>query len=165
MTNHDPVTEFEPGFSSDEATATDWSEARELLERAEIFWLSTVRPDGRPHVTPLIAVWVDDSLFFCTGPDERKAMNLAHNSYCALTTGSNALDQGLDLVVEGTAAQATDEGTLKRVSAAFLAKYGEKWSFKDASGELFKGALLFEVKPAKAFGFAKGEFGQTRWRF
>ncbi len=29
---------------------------------------STVRPDGRPHVTPLLAVWADDALHFCTGP-------------------------------------------------------------------------------------------------
>jgi hypothetical protein len=33
---------------------------------AEVHWLSTVRPDGRPHVAPLIAVWVDDALVFCT---------------------------------------------------------------------------------------------------
>jgi hypothetical protein len=26
-------------------------------------------------------------------------------------------------------------------------------------------ALVFEVAPLKGFGFAKGEFGQTRWRF
>jgi len=33
-----------------------WPEAREHLEMAELYWLTTVRGDGRPHVTPLIAV-------------------------------------------------------------------------------------------------------------
>jgi hypothetical protein len=41
------------------------------------FWLSTARPDGRPHVTPFIAVWLDEALWFCTGADELKAKNLA----------------------------------------------------------------------------------------
>jgi Pyridoxamine 5'-phosphate oxidase len=31
------------------------------LERAGLFWVSTVRPDGRPHVTPVFAVWMDES--------------------------------------------------------------------------------------------------------
>jgi len=32
------------------------------LEKAEVFWLSTVRPDGRPHVTPMVSVWLDGAL-------------------------------------------------------------------------------------------------------
>ena len=73
-----------------------------------MFWLSTVRPDGRPHVTPLLAVWLDASLYFCTSPPERKAKNLDHNPRCILTTGRNRLD-GLDIVVEGEAREVSDE--------------------------------------------------------
>jgi hypothetical protein len=51
----DPVAELEPRFSSDDATAIPWSEAFRALGSAEIYWLTTVRPDGHPHVTPLIA--------------------------------------------------------------------------------------------------------------
>ncbi len=69
-----------------------WSEGRERLEGAEVYWISTVRPDGRPHVTPLLSVWLDGALYFCTGPDERKAKNLVRNPHCILTTGCNALD-------------------------------------------------------------------------
>ena len=54
---------------------------RRLLETAELFWISTVRTDGRPHVTPLPAVWLDDVLYFCTGPGEQKAVNLAANAH------------------------------------------------------------------------------------
>ena len=49
-------------------------------------WVTTVRPDGRPHVTPLVAVWLDDALYFCTGDDERKARNLRENRSCVMTT-------------------------------------------------------------------------------
>ena len=44
------MAELEPQFSSDDATPTPWAEARECLEKAEVYWLSTVRSDGRPHV-------------------------------------------------------------------------------------------------------------------
>src|SRR5580658_1079010 len=99
MARHEPATELSP-FSSPNAVPTDWTRAQVELADSEVYWLSTVRPDGRPHVTPLLGVWLDDALYFCTGPDERKAKNLAQNPRCVLTTGRNDLD-GLDLVVEG----------------------------------------------------------------
>jgi nitroimidazol reductase NimA-like FMN-containing flavoprotein (pyridoxamine 5'-phosphate oxidase superfamily) len=51
--------------------------ARKRLEDADLAWLTTVRPDDRPHVTPLVFVWFDDAAYFTTGPSERKAKNLA----------------------------------------------------------------------------------------
>jgi nitroimidazol reductase NimA-like FMN-containing flavoprotein (pyridoxamine 5'-phosphate oxidase superfamily) len=80
MAENLPITELEPQFSSDDATATPWAEAREVLAAAKVYWLSTVRPDGRPHVTPTAAVWLDDALYFSTGQAERKARNLAKAS-------------------------------------------------------------------------------------
>ena len=101
MTQGEPTTELHPDYSSPGATAAPWATATEHLEKAEIFWLSTVRPDRRPHVTPLLALWLDGALYFSTGANERKAKNLAQNAHCILTTGRNALNQeGLDLVVE-----------------------------------------------------------------
>ena len=59
MLSHEPVTKIDPRFSDPDAVATDWDETRRVLETAELFWISTVRADGRPHVTPLVAVWLD----------------------------------------------------------------------------------------------------------
>lgn len=50
---NEPETELDQRFSSTDATATSWADGRERVEKAELFWISTVRPDGRPHVTPL----------------------------------------------------------------------------------------------------------------
>jgi nitroimidazol reductase NimA-like FMN-containing flavoprotein (pyridoxamine 5'-phosphate oxidase superfamily) len=169
MPAHDPKTRLDQRFSSPEAVARPWAEADANLGRAELFWLSTVRPDGRPHVTPLIAVWLDDALWFCTGPDERKAKNLAHNPACVVITGCNRRHEGLDVVVEGTAVNVRDEERLRRVAAAYLAKYGPEWTFTVVDGAFHHEggtALVFEVAPATAFGFGKGEpFSQTRYRF
>ena len=104
----EPVTTLS-AFSSDNAVPTGWEQGRKDLQDAEVYWLSTVRSDGRPHVTPLLGVWLAGALYFCTGPNERKAKNLAHNPHCILTTGSNRLD-GLDIVVEGDVAKVSRQG-------------------------------------------------------
>jgi nitroimidazol reductase NimA-like FMN-containing flavoprotein (pyridoxamine 5'-phosphate oxidase superfamily) len=175
--NNEPVAMIEPHFSSDGASATAWAEARGQLENAEVYWLSTVRSDGRPHVTPLLSVWVDDALYFCTGATERKARNLAQNSHCILTTGCNTRNNGLDLVVEGEAAQLRDDTRLQRVADAYESKYGSEWRFTIRDGafhhdpDSLRGAdtgeaVVYEVTPTTVFGFGKGNtYSQTRWRF
>jgi nitroimidazol reductase NimA-like FMN-containing flavoprotein (pyridoxamine 5'-phosphate oxidase superfamily) len=162
-------TRLDEQFSQANAAPASWEEARAILQRAPVSWLSTVRPDGRPHVTPLISVWMDEAVYFCTGPQERKARNLEDNTSCALTTGSDALDRGLDVVVEGEAVAVRDEDVLRRVAAAYVDKYGAEWTFQVRDGAFAHPdagrALVFRIRPVTAFGFRKGDFGQTRWRF
>jgi uncharacterized pyridoxamine 5'-phosphate oxidase family protein len=169
MRTTEPKIELVQAFSSPDASPRPWAEACALLRQAELYWLSTVRPDGRPHVTPLIGVWVDDALYFCTGPEERKAKNLAQNRSCVLTTGCNALDEGVDVAVEGGAVNVRDEAKLQRVADAYVAKYGAVWTFTVADGAFHHEggtALVFEVAPVAAFAFGKGEpYSQTRYQF
>ena len=89
-----PVTKLDKRFSDSDAVATEWEETRRELENAELFWISTVRADGRPHVTPLVAVWLGDAIYFTTGPGEQKAVNLKANANVILTTGCNQWDRG-----------------------------------------------------------------------
>ena len=174
----DPAAEMDPRFSSEGATPTEWTEAAERFERAGIYWISTVRPDGRPHVTPLIGVWRGGAAYFSTGPEEQKARNIARNPRCILTTGSNEMDEGLDVVIEGEAVRVTGEALLRTLAEEWVAKYGEVWRFDVRDGafahegsrlhheDLTGVAFVFEVAPAKAFAFARGDqYSQTRWRF
>jgi general stress protein 26 len=174
-TQQTPGAELDPRFSGADATALPWSAANDLLETAELFWVSTVRPDGRPHVTTLLAVWMEGALYFATGFAERKAKNLERNTNVVLTTGCNTF-AGLDVVVEGEAIRQTDHAKLERVAAQYVTKYGEEWRFHVREGAFYHGAealvddpgaaYVFEVKPRTVFGFGKGEpFSQTRWRF
>ena len=161
------------GFSHPDATPTPWEVALEQVIDADTFWLSTVRPDGRPHVTPLIAVWHGEAIWFTTGPDERKAKNLAENSSCILTTGrSDLVEGGLDVVLEGAAEQVTDEAELEPIAETFAVKYGtETWNFVVRDGAFShpdRGgrATVFRVRPVHGLGFRKGDtFSQTTWRF
>ncbi|EPH41908.1 pyridoxamine 5'-phosphate oxidase family protein [Streptomyces aurantiacus] len=169
MPSQEPRTDVDARYSSEGAAATPWPQARDALAAAELFWISTVRPDGRPHVTPLSALWQGGALYFSTGPAERKALNLQTNPEVVLTTGANLWDKGLDVVVEGTAVRVTDDARLRELAAAWEEKYGGFFHydvgdgcFQHASGQ----AYVFAVAPRTAFGFAKGEpFSQTRYRF
>ena len=84
-----PVTELDARFSDPAAVAADWDQTRRTLEGAELFWIATVRADGRPHATPLVAVWLDDAIYFATGFGEQKAVNLRTNQNVILMTGCN----------------------------------------------------------------------------
>src|SRR5262245_43076394 len=101
MRDGEPAGELDARFSSPGAVARGWGDVERALIDAGIFWLSTVRADGRPHVTPLPAVWASGALHFCTGAQEQKARNLAHDARCVLTTGTDQQDRGLDVIVEG----------------------------------------------------------------
>jgi nitroimidazol reductase NimA-like FMN-containing flavoprotein (pyridoxamine 5'-phosphate oxidase superfamily) len=171
MTMSEPVGKLDARFSAHGATAIDWREARDRLKRAQLYWLTTVRPDGRPHVTPLISVWLDGASHFCTGATEQKAKNLEQNRHVVLTTtGQNALDEGLDVVVEGDALQVIDDGELRRLAEAYESKYGSDWHFDVRDGAFHSDDAspvpVFRIAPSKVFGFSRGALGsQTCWRF
>ncbi len=115
----DPTAEIDRRFSDPEAGPTPWPDATRALQIAELYWLTTVRGDGRPHVTPLIGVYQDAAMHFCTGLREQKARNLERRQQVALTTGNNAWAQGLDVVVEGTATRVTARDALQRLADAY----------------------------------------------
>jgi hypothetical protein len=69
---HEPATQLDERFSDPDAQPTPWANTKTKLVTAQPSWITTVRTDGRPHVTPLVAVWVDDTVHFCTGPEEKK---------------------------------------------------------------------------------------------
>ena len=163
------ATELDSRFSGGDATPTPWLDAQRALTDARIYWITTVRHDLRPHVTPLIGLWIDDTFVFCTGPGEQKAKNIVDNSNCAVVTGCNTYGEGLDVVVEGNTVRVVEEVRLLELARAFETKYGSEWRFevRDAAFHHQGGeAWVYEVVPAKAFGFEKGDPpGQTSWRF
>jgi general stress protein 26 len=155
-----------------------WSRALEQLEAAtaktgvvahKTYWLATVRPDGRPHIAGVGALWVDGSFYFTSGAGTRKSRNLAKNPNCVISLSL----PGLDLVVEGTARKVTDEPTLRRLAKLYAA---QGWPASVSDGALTAEYSapsagpapwdLYFVTPSTAFGVATAEpYGATRWRF
>jgi nitroimidazol reductase NimA-like FMN-containing flavoprotein (pyridoxamine 5'-phosphate oxidase superfamily) len=145
----------------------DGDTVRGILAKAELYWLTTVRGDGRPHVTPLVGVWIDDNFVFCTGSGEQKARNIAHGNAVVITTGTNSWNSGLDIVVEGHAERVTGLHELTDLADAYRDKYGDDWDY-DADDEVFdpegQRAHVFRVAPTKVIAFAKSPHGQTTFR-
>jgi general stress protein 26 len=164
----EPATALDPRFSDPDARPTSWNDAERALQAAELFWITTVRADGRPHVTPLVAVWLDGAVHFTTGADEQKAVNLRANPHVILTTGCNQWDRGLDVVVEGDAVRTTDAATLQRLADAWRTKWDGQWVFEVGDGSFHHDAgdaLVFSVAPTKVLAFGKGTFTHTRHVF
>jgi nitroimidazol reductase NimA-like FMN-containing flavoprotein (pyridoxamine 5'-phosphate oxidase superfamily) len=165
-----PTADLDTRYSEPEAEASSWNEAAAILAAAELSWITTVRSDGTPHVTPLITVAHEGTTYFCTGPEEQKARNLRGNPAVALTTGTNALHGGTDVVLEGRAERVTDGALVAALIEAFVAKYGEGWRFEQGdAGFRHPGsegdAWVFAVRAIRAFAFGKAPYSQTRWTF
>ena len=169
MTEHEPVS-AEP-MTAGATTPTPWTRALELVEEAAAtYWVATVRPNGTPHLMPVLAVWVDGRVFFCAGENTRKARNLALNSHCVVTVE----EEPLDLVVEGKAAKVRDGPMLRRVARAYASRYDWHVTVRDGAFQDVEGAPtagpppydVYEVSPTVAFGFGTDEtLIPTRWRF
>jgi general stress protein 26 len=163
-----PVTEIDARFSDEGTVATEWDETQRALETAELFWICTVRSDGRPHMTPLVAVWLEGTLYFCTGGAEQKFLNMRTNPNVLLITGCNSWDHGLDVSVEGKAVQVTDEDLLRHLAELWARKWDGRWQQEVRDGtfhHIGHAVPVFAVAPTKILAFRKGTFTHTRHIF
>src|SRR3954449_8265339 len=150
-----------------------WSRARDALAASRgmdaVFFLGTVRPDGTPHAAGIGALWVDDTIWFVTGPHTQKGRNLAVNPACTISCRA----PGIDVILEGRAERVTDADTLERLAGA----YREVGWPAQVEGDAFTAPYsapsagpppwnLYQFAYSTAFGVATAEpHGATRWRF
>ena len=156
------------------SAALPWSRPRDRLAAGTPaadtpFFLGTSRPDGRPHAAGIGALWLDGDLYFTSGPETRKARNLAANPACTIS----ARLEGIDLVLEGEASRVTDRGTLEAAAARFREGGWPATVEGDALTAPYSAPSagpppwhLYRVALHTAFGVASTEpYGATRWRF
>jgi hypothetical protein len=170
-------------LAGDEAETTSWEMARGRLanpEQSRTCWLATTRPDGRPHLMPVIAFWIDGAMHIVAGEGTQKARNIAEDGRCVIATGSTTLPS-LDVVIEGRAEALTEDDDVRHM-AEILNEKG--WPL-EAKGDKVFGPnaptagpppyTIFRVVPSKVFGLP-GMYGMeqfdpselprpTRWEF
>jgi hypothetical protein len=173
----------EEALVDDPPGTTPWDDARKRLvdpEPGRHNWLATVRPDGRPHLMPVLVFWLDGALHFLAGERTQKGRNLAADGRCVIGTESRGLPS-LDIVVEGRAEPLTDEDAVRRV-AKLLGSSG--WPLEARGTDVYGPSAptagpppyrIFRVEPIKAFGlpgtYGMEQFKQeelprpTRWTF
>ncbi|HOD05201.1 MAG TPA: pyridoxamine 5'-phosphate oxidase family protein [Anaerolineaceae bacterium] len=152
---------FPAGYLEAPTTLLQWEQVWPRLAEAQNYWLCSVRPDGRPHVIPKWAVWVDDKIYFDGSPQTRHARNIALNPQVALH-----LESGSEVViVEGTCRELPnpDRQLTLKIAAAYCEKYAaagyapqpDQW---DAGG-------LFEITPQAVLAWTQFNADPTKFSF
>jgi hypothetical protein len=143
-----------PGYGIPETIkgVLEWSHVVERMQKANNFWVATVRPDNTPHAVPVWGVWVDNTLYFGGGPDTRWSRNLAANPHVSVH-----LESGDDVVIiEGTVDRITDpkHPLVEKIDDAYEAKY-----------KMRHGIPFWVLRPKLAFAWSKFPDNTTRWVF
>ena len=137
-----------------------WAGATDRLARSHDFWLATVWPEGRPHVTPIWGVWRDDGLWFSCSRHSRKRRNLEVNAAVVATT-----DDPLNpVIVEGQASLVEDRDLIAAFAESADTKYGTSYGLE------FYGApanACFRIEVVAALGISSDDFtgSPTKWMF
>jgi PPOX class probable F420-dependent enzyme len=142
------------GIHAGEEGLLDWSWAEERLLAARNYWVTTVRPDGRPHSMPVWGLWHEGAFYFSSAPDSRKAKNLAANP--AVTVNLESGDEVV--VVEGMADYESDRDLLWTLGEDYSRKYSFDVTFTG-------GRPLVVVRPRVAYAWVEQDFPKTATRF
>ena len=133
-----------------------WSWAVERLVSARHYWVGTVGPDGRPHTSPVWALWHGERVVFSCGNRSRKARDLDARPHCTVATD----DARNPVVVEGVADRVTGRDATESVRLAMVAKYDYELTL-----DFLLANALFAVRPVKVLGLVEDDFtgSPTRW--
>jgi general stress protein 26 len=146
-----------PGYGIEESSKgiLPWRWAKNLLSKTPIYFLGTVREDGRPHVMPIWGIWMDDRFYFGSGKKSVKARNIAKNPNCVVC----GAEGDAAVIVEGKAAKVRDKAILRKLAAVYLKKYKMDPTTMNEP--------LFVIRPRVVFGQIEKTFVKTatRWTF
>jgi PPOX class probable F420-dependent enzyme len=96
-----------------------WSKIDRFLQSFRSIWVSTTRPDGRPHAVPVWYWWDGRFIYFASGERGQKVRNLARQPWVIV----HAEDADDVIILEGPSVVVTDPAERARVNAAYMEKY------------------------------------------
>jgi nitroimidazol reductase NimA-like FMN-containing flavoprotein (pyridoxamine 5'-phosphate oxidase superfamily) len=138
-----------------------WRWAEEQLTDARNYWITSVGPNGRPHVRPVWGLWIDDTVQFSTGG--RHVANIARDPRVTVN-----LESGDEcVIVEGTADAVTDEKTRRAFCDAYEPKYDWNMTLDFVD-------VVYVVRPRLVLGWIAVDLARestlfqataTRWHF
>lgn len=162
------ATDAEPGTEP-----LSWDEVRQRLAGERWYWLGTAGPAQRPHVRPVLAVWLGDKVYSTTSPGAAKGRNLQLHPECSLAARAAAMD----IVVEGPASWVGDRHLLENIASAYDSKYG--WPVTITQDNMFSAPYgaptagappyrAYEITPRLVYAFGTDDdlgVRSTRFRF
>jgi PPOX class probable F420-dependent enzyme len=135
-------------------TRTEDELRRFLIERPRTMKLATVRPDGRPHVTPVWFVLDGDTIVFTTGEGYAKSQDMRRDPRICLCVDDETPPFAY-VMIEGIATLSGDLNAL----LVWATCIGSKYLGADQAEALGKrnavpGELLARVTPTKIIAHA-----------
>lgn len=138
-----------------------WSKINNWLLAFRSIWVSTTRPDGRPHAVPVWYVWENRALYFISARRLQKSKNLAHQPWIVVHAGD-----GDDVIIlEGVAEIVTDRLELEHIDSLYRMKYVDPGS--GAQATIFEPDVdLYRVNVKHVMGWEYGTVAnRTDWKF
>jgi len=138
-----------------------WNKIDNWLRAARSIWISTTRPDGRPHAVPVWFIWAERDLYFISARNLQKARNLARQPWTVVHLGD-----GDDVVIlEGPVEIVREQDELERIDELYRAKYVDPGS--GAQATIFEpGADLYRVDIKHIMAWEYGTIAnRTDWTF
>lgn len=144
------------GISSKTDGLMTWDWVEEQMRKAQHYWIGSVHPEGLPHAVPVSGVWLNGALYFGGDRMARRSRNLAANPRVNVHLPS--VDDVV--IIEGTAAEVTDQAELKTVAEAVNAKF-------NAPLIMNEGTVLYKLTPQTVLSWIGEAFPTTatRWVF
>ena len=96
---------------------------RDALEREAVVWLSSIRPDGRPHLAPLWFLWDGQSILVFSKPHAQKVRNLQADPRVMVAVGEPGVEFDVELIE--AMAELPKTPTRRLLPEAFASKYAE----------------------------------------
>ena len=129
-----------PGYDASQQRTLD--RVRRMLAAEPVVWLSTVRPDGLPHLVPTWFWWDGEALLVFSKPDAVKVRNLRANPQLMLALGNPEEDFSVGLIE----AQATLLPGHLEIPAAFFAKYADRLADGGLDRDTFEGTFTQAIR-------------------
>lgn len=139
-----------------------WPAVKEILGAFPYLWISTVGPDGKPHLVQQWGVWVDDTLYFEGSDKTRWARNLARDRRLAwgAQLGDKAVygDATVDMI------RGVEHRLAMKIAKAYAAKYGRSFKYRPKA-EQYEQGHVFRARPSKLIAFDVKKFNTSAARF
>ena len=136
----------------------DWAVVEEKFAGAEVYWLASTRPDGRPHVVPRDGTWLEGGLYYGGSPQTVHNRNITNNPEVVAHIG----DGQEVIIVEGAVEiEKPTKEFAERLAEASFAKYPQ---YGRNPPTLYMGGVSV-LRPRRVIAWTSFTENATRFRF
>jgi PPOX class probable F420-dependent enzyme len=136
-----------------------------FLETEPVIWLSSIRPDGAPHLVPTWFAWDGEAVIIRSKPHAKKVRNLAHDARAMVALGDAEDDFDVGLLEARADVTLDADGGPAPLPAAFVAKYGQRIAALGLTPAEFAATYSATIRliPSRALGWHGRSTPRSWW--